>query len=228
MKPSWKLPKHPLRASDDAAIPPSGVLAASRGRATRRRLRPCLAGAGIRQPHTRGAWTAPAPFFIAVATAITVFVLGSPSAFAASGEDTPLNLKDTTGDAPAHVGGGGGSIVRTIVGLAVVIGVIYGLYWILKQVKSSREEKAVGQGLAALATLPLGPHRSLQLVRAGREIHLVGVSEHGVTPVRTYSEEEAEAAGLLDLDDDGDEPPSRAGGVLAGVVDDLRRRTVRR
>src|SRR5919107_1924048 len=144
------------------------------------------------------------PSLIAVATAFSSLLVTSPTALAAAppkadhGEDTPLNLKDVPSTS-THAAGGG-SIVRTVVGLAIVIGVIYGLYWVLKQVKSSREEKASGQGLSALATLPLGPQRSLQLVRAGRELHLVGVSEHGVTPVRTYSEDEAEAAGLLDLD----------------------------
>jgi flagellar protein FliO/FliZ len=165
------------------------------------------------------------PSLIAVATALASLLLTSPAAFgAATGEKTPLNLKDAPGPS-THVGGGG-SIVRTIVGLAVVIGVIYGLYWVLKQVKSSREEKASGTGLSALATLPLGPQRSLQLVRAGRELHLVGVSEHGVTPVRTYSEDEAEAAGLLDI-----EPQEEAtgnGGGLSAVIGELRRRTVRR
>src|SRR5436309_11260373 len=142
------------------------------------------------------------PSLFAAAMALASLLLDPQHALAASptGEKTPLNLKDAP--STGHVGGGG-SLVRTIVGLAVVIGVIYGLYWVLKQVKSSREEKATGQGLAALATLPLGAQRSLQLVRAGRELHLVGVSEHGVTPVRTYSEDEAEAAGLLDLDLDG-------------------------
>ena len=168
--------------------------------------------------------------------AVAILLASPTSALAgSSGEQTPVHLDNATGDTPSHVGGGG-SIVRTIVGLAVVIGVIYGLYWVLKQVKSSREEKATGQGLTALATLPLGAQRSLQLVRAGRELHLVGVSEHGVTPVRTYSEDEAEAAGLLDLDQD-DEPSRNGNGngngnggsrVLAGVIDELRRRTVRR
>ena len=167
------------------------------------------------------------PSLIAVATAITSLLLTSQDAFGAdAGEKTPLNLKDAP--STGHVGGGG-SLVRTIVGLAVVIGVIYGLYWILKQVKASREEKASGTGLTALATLPLGAQRSLQLVRAGRELHLVGVSEHGVTPVRTYSEDEADAAGLLDLepDEDGSEDGG-GGGVVGSVIDELRRRTVRR
>jgi flagellar protein FliO/FliZ len=146
-----------------------------------------------------------------------------------TGENTPVNLNLDDGAKPAVSGGStGGSLVRTFVGLAIVIAVIYGLYWVLKQVKSSREEKASGQGLSALATLPLGPNRSLQLVRAGREIVLVGVSEHGVTPVRTYSEDEAEAVGLLDgeLDDD-DAPAGPSGGPLNRIVDDLRKRTVR-
>src|SRR3954454_5785284 len=171
------------------------------------------------------------PFLFAGAAFLTSFVVNPQLALAAAdaGEKTPLNLKESPGPT-THVGGGG-SIVRTVVGLAVVIGVIYGLYWILKQVKSSREEKATGQGLAALATLPLGAQRSLQLVRAGRELHLVGVSEHGVTPVRTYSEDEAEAAGLLDLEFEEDAPGNgngKGGKGLGSIIEELRRRTVRR
>lgn len=175
------------------------------------------------------------PSLYVAATALSSLLLNPLSAFAAAGEKTPLNLKDvptTTG--PSH-STGGGPIVRTIVGLAIVIGVIYGLYWVLKQVKSSRDEKASGQGLSAIATLPLGPSRSLQLVRAGREIVLLGVSEHGVTPVRTYSEDEADAAGLLDIEEmetgsggNGNGNGGRGGRVAATVIEELRRRTVRR
>jgi flagellar protein FliO/FliZ len=166
------------------------------------------------------------PSLIAAAMALASLLLTPQLALAApAGEKTPLNLKDAP--STGHVSGGG-SLVRTIVGLAVVIGVIYGLYWILKQVKSSREEKASGTGLTALATLPLGAQRSLQLVRAGRELHLVGVSEHGVTPVRTYSEEEADAAGLLDIEPEEDGPHNGGDGVVSSVIDGLRRRTVRR
>ena len=100
------------------------------------------------------------------------------------------------GDAGAS---GGGSLVRTFVGLAIVVAVIYGLYWVLRQIKSSREERAVGTGLASQAVVPLGPNRSLHLVRAGRELVLVGVAEHGVTPIRTYTQIEAEELGLVTL-----------------------------
>jgi flagellar protein FliO/FliZ len=172
----------------------------------------------------------PKPFLTAAAATASVLLLDVADAFGATGENTPVDLTDGKAGAPKVPGSSaGGSLVRTFVGLAIVIAVIYGLYWVLKQVKSSREEKSSGQGLAAIASLPLGASRSLQLVRAGRELVLVGVSEHGVTPVRTYSEDEAEAVGLLDAEAGDDEPPlgGEGGGVLKRVVQDLRRKSVR-
>jgi flagellar protein FliO/FliZ len=118
------------------------------------------------------------------------------SSAASHGERTPVDLGATSGHA-THIGGSG-SIVRTIVGLAVVIGVIYGVAWILRQLKGSREARATGGGLASLASVPLGSGRAVHLVRAGRDYVLVGVAEQGVTPLRTYSELEAHAAGLID------------------------------
>jgi flagellar protein FliO/FliZ len=176
-------------------------------------------------------------------------LLSAPSsALAADGESTPLNLPSSAPKANAsqvaeHSAGGG--LVRTIVGLAIVIAVIYGLYWVLKQVKSSREERASGSGLGTLATLPLGPNRSLHLVRAGGEIVLLGVGEGGVTPIRTYGEHEARALGLIGEDGDDDASPqgpkgapSLPGGLgttqakpgpletLRRSLDDLRAKTV--
>ena len=119
--------------------------------------------------------------------------------------------------------------MRTIVGLAVVLGVIYGLYWVLKQVKSSKDTAAAGEGLETIATLPLGTNRSLHLVRAGREIVLLGAAEHAITPIRRYSEAEARALGLIDAAE------SRSGATLAslepaaapkGFMDILRSKTV--
>src|SRR5687768_15012481 len=83
---------------------------------------------------------------------------GPPAPQPSYGEDKPLNLP--VEEAPRQLNdagaSGGGSLVRTFVGLAVVVGVIYGLYWVLRQVKSSREERAVGTGLASQAVVPLG------------------------------------------------------------------------
>ena len=172
------------------------------------------------------------------AAAVVCALLMAPVALAAStattttGENTPLDL-DRPSPAVDH-GTGGGGIVRTIVGLAIVIGVIYGLHWLLKQIKSGREQHSTGAGLDALSTLQLAPGRALHLVRSGSEVVLVGSAEHGVTPIRIYSEDEARALGLLDPSghDDGPAEPIKGGPGsppgLNGLVNNLRRWTVRR
>jgi flagellar protein FliO/FliZ len=162
------------------------------------------------------------------APAVLGVLLAPASALAAkgSGEDTPLNLPVDQG--AKHVTGvsGGGSLVRTFVGLAIVLAVIYGVAWVLRQVKSSKEERHRGSGLQSTAVVPLGPNRALHLVRAGREVVLVGVAEHGVTPIRTYTEDEALELGLIGADDDAEGDPPRAGTVR--WLDRVRDRTVRR
>jgi flagellar protein FliO/FliZ len=165
-------------------------------------------------------------------------LLAAPSAAVAAtdkGEATPLNLPSTDGSHATTSGGGG--LVRTFVGLAIVLGVIYGLYWVLKQVKSSRESTASGQGLESVASLPLGTNRSLHLVRAGKELVLLGVAEQAVVPIRAYPEEEARALGLIGTG--GDEvieagesaapkvTPASAAVALRDVLGRIQQRTVR-
>jgi flagellar protein FliO/FliZ len=126
-------------------------------------------------------------------------LLTAPAAFAAgSGEDTKLNLGSANEPAKAAHSASGGSLVRTIGGLVVVLAVIYGLYWVLKQVKTSKESTAAGDGLETLATLPLGANKTLHLVRAGREIVLLGTAEQAIAPIRRYSEAEARELCLID------------------------------
>jgi flagellar protein FliO/FliZ len=171
------------------------------------------------------------PLFIygAASAAIGLVLLAPAHAYAASGtgEDTPLNLPADGGAKKITGASGSGSIVRTIVGLAIVLGVIYGLYWVLKQVKASGEEQVSGTGLEPLATLPLGANRSLQLVRAGQEVVLVGVAEQSVTLIRTYGENEARALGLLvDAPEVTSEPEPRRTRGFSLLLDQLRSRTV--
>ena len=161
---------------------------------------------------------------LTASAAASVLLLDVADAFGATGENTPVNLNDVPKN-KVPGSSAGGSLVRTFVGLAIVIAVIYGLYWVLKQVKASREDKAQGSGLQTLATLPLGANRSMHLVRAGDEVVLVGVGEAGVTPIRTYGEHEARALGLLV------DPEDAAGetielDVRPSFLEALRRKTV--
>jgi flagellar protein FliO/FliZ len=174
------------------------------------------------------------PALTSAGAAVLGCLLLAPAALAAGGESTPLNLGGAAKTAQPSASPGGGGMVRTIVGLAVVLGVIYGLHWVLKQVKASKDERASGNGLAPIATLPLGGNRSLALVRAGREVVLVGVGDGSVTPIRTYAEEEARALGLLVEElADGHVEAAGAGGTASAsrfslFVSELRRRTVLR
>jgi flagellar protein FliO/FliZ len=111
-------------------------------------------------------------------------------------ENTALNL--STGTGSSHASTTGPSLVRTIVGLVIVIAVIWGLTWILRQVKSGRGRSTAGSGLTSMATLPLGSGRTLHLVRAGRDYLLLGSAEHGVVPIYRYTEQQALETGLLD------------------------------
>lgn len=149
---------------------------------------------------------------------------------AGKGENTPLNLPtdDPTGGSTSS---GGGGLVRTIVGLFVVIAVIYGVTWVLKQLKASKEGDAYGAGLESSASLPLGAGRAVHLVRAGNEWLLLGVTDGGIQPLRTYTEEEARAAGLPIDTGDIDElrpAPAPSGQGPVAIVERLRDLTVRR
>ncbi len=167
-------------------------------------------------------------------------------------ESTPLNISSTPSS--SHSTGGGPSILRTIIGLLIVIAIIWGLSWVLRKVKSGRETRAAGTGLTSVATLPLSPGRSLHVVRAGRDYVLVGSSEHHIATIRHYTEEEALEAGLFEPVtatewEDADDGPTSTGpgeaeptrprdmqipgqpGVqnpVGNVVDKLRGWTVRR
>src|SRR5829696_10169820 len=158
---------------------------------------------------------------LAGGVAATTFILQVDAALAAAdSEKQPVNLP--LEQVQQQAGGGqsssaSGGLMRTFIGLLVVVAVIYGLYWILKQVKKAREEQAIGSGLHSLASLPLGPNRSLHMIRAGREIVLVGVAEHGVAPIRAYSEEEAFEAGLISSDDDDEDGAAGTGTGGAGA-----------
>jgi len=167
----------------------------------------------------------------------------SASSSAGGGENTPLNLNTSTSASHSTTSTGGASITRTIVGLAIVIAVIWGLAWILRQVKAGREggrdSHPSGSGLTNIAALTLSNGRSVHLVRAGSEYVLLGSAEHGVVPIARYTEEEARDAGLVPGTRDrrveehspvvGARPdPMRMAEPSSGVIERLRELTVRR
>jgi flagellar protein FliO/FliZ len=120
-----------------------------------------------------------------------------------------------------------------VIGLAIVLGLIYGIYRLLKKF-SGRDATVRDIGaMEVVATTQLSPARALHLLRVGDELVLVGSAEHGVTPIRVYSAEEARR-----LEVESPSPPSlapaafrtdeRTGGFVSSMLEELRRRTERR
>jgi len=207
------------------------------------------------KPLSRAVATAtavPGACLLALALPCAAIAAGTTKApFIGPNENKPLNLAPVSGG--AQTSGSGGSIVRTIVGLAIVIAVIWGLSWILRQVKGGRSPALEGAGLTSLGALTLSTGRSVHLVRAGSDYILLGSAEQGVVPIHRYTEEEAREAGLIDVIDSSPQRPRRAllkpppavpvagapavrhdpmrmpaPGPGAGVIDRLRELTVRR
>jgi flagellar protein FliO/FliZ len=160
---------------------------------------------------------------------------GSDNAF---GQNTALHL---TKGGRTHVNAGSlsGTLVRTIVGLLIVIAVIYGVAWLMRQARAARNP-TTGDGLTQIATLPLGPNRSVALVRVGAELHMLGVADHGITSIRVFNEEEAYELGLPFEPETGSSPGGAgAFSALGGrggrggreqaqsLIDSLRRMTIR-
>jgi flagellar protein FliO/FliZ len=116
-----------------------------------------------------------------------------------------------------------------IAGLAIVLAVIYAVYWLLKTYgKSKRGGDSNDERLTVLGTTTLAPNRSLHLVRVGQEVLLLGSAEQSVTPIRTYSVDELRRLGV---DVDELELPGRgrvgAAGRNGGLMETLRRMTAR-
>jgi flagellar protein FliO/FliZ len=166
----------------------------------------------------------------ALASAVA-FLLVPAGAFAADGEggfhrDTtklPAAVSHPSSVGAKHVSSGTGTMLRTLVGLVIVVALIYGVYWLLKKHNASKGGKSDGR-MEVVATTALAQNRALHLVSVGDELVLVGSAEQSVTPIRIYSEDEAAA---LRARLEGEPPPLRPSGGY-GFVGELRAKTVRK
>lgn len=164
----------------------------------------------------------------------------APSALGAGGFQRdrtllPSGLSSPSTPAAAHAAGAGGTLARTIAGLAIVLAVIFGVYWLLKAYSRSKARGGQGDGrMEIVATTPLAPSRALHLIRVGKGLILVGSTEGGISTIRTYSHEESDAL-QEQIDAESDPLWPVAAGTGAGPRDvkgsfmaELRRRTARR
>jgi len=174
---------------------------------------------------------------LAAAWAVAILV-HAPVALAAGAHrpaQAPANYQDTTplrgistGSGTSGVHTSAGSLIgRLALGLALVVAVIYAVYWFLKRsakAKNRLPAAGTGSGLSVVASTALGPNRAVHLLEVGDDLVLVGSAEQSVTPIRVYTG--AEAQGLAEaLDRNTAFRAVAEGGTL---VDQIRRRTARR
>ena len=138
----------------------------------------------------------------------------------------PASLRKPSPTTTAHTASTTGELARTIAGLAIVLAVLFGVYWLFKTYARGKGTKGDGR-LEVVATTPLAPNRAVHLIRVGDALVLVGSAEGSVTRLRAYTPEESER---LEAQLDGEPGPLRPFGADegAGFVEQLRRRTVRR
>ena len=149
----------------------------------------------------------------------------------------PADVTGLTADTHATVAsagasaGGGGTVLRMLLALAVVIALIFGLYKILRRTANRNDRTVRSDGrITVVASAPLAHSRSLHLVRVGEELVLVGAGAQAVTPIRVYSAEESRMI-ALDEPDDGIRPLGPGGGqrpgFLGALTDSVRKLTAR-
>jgi flagellar biosynthetic protein FliO len=176
-----------------------------------------------------------------IAAALGLLLVLPQAALAVTDADV-ANI-DTTDAGPDQAtrlatGGAAGSGMRVLLGLAVVVAVIFAVWWLLKRTNRGRVPGTGKAGVVTvLSTTAVGPNRNLHLVRVGEDVLLLGATEHGITALHTLDHETAREQGLLPEDPDGDlllpagvhaiAELSAGAPRRGGVLEELRSRTVR-
>ena len=167
-----------------------------------------------------------------IALALALVVVGAvamPSRAAAAfhRDRTPLPKsvgQPGTGHGAAIASGTGSAALHMVLGLAVVVALIFGIYWLMKRGARRNDGTVRDDGfIGVVSSTPLGPQRSMHLVRIGDELVLLAASEQSVTPVRVYSPEEARKLGV----DQHDESFPPTDGRRQSFIETLRRMTTR-
>ena len=78
--------------------------------------------------------------------------------------------------------------VRMLLVLALVVGVIYGVFWLLR--RGGRLKTPQNEMIRVLGSRSLAGNRALHLVEVGRSVYLVGSAENGVNLVAEVKDQE--------------------------------------
>jgi flagellar biosynthetic protein FliO len=160
--------------------------------------------------------------------------LGAAPAFKRDTTPLPSDISGGTDGAHAAVSAGstGGSALRMLLGLAIVLGLIFAIYKFMKRSADKNDKTVRAHGeMQVVASTPLAQSRALHLVRVGEELVLVGSSEQGVTRIRVYGPDAARRLGFDPYGDGGTFTPTSSPtdrpGFGGSLVETLRKMTAR-
>ncbi|MDB5984200.1 MAG: flagellar assembly protein FliO [Pseudomonas sp.] len=116
-------------------------------------------------------------------------ILGLPLALLAAGVMAAEPVAQAAATPPvtsALSSGVGGQLTQLVLGLLLVLGLIFGLAWLLRRVQSAGPRQ--GQLIELLSTRALGARDRLVLVQVGNEQILLGVTPGRITPLHVLKE----------------------------------------
>ncbi len=88
----------------------------------------------------------------------------------------------------------GAALTKMLLALALVLGLVVGLYWLARRFLPSQVAGPSG-GMRVVGRLPLGPRKGLVLVEVAGRVLILGVSEQSLNLLTTLSDPQ-EVAGL--------------------------------
>ena len=92
----------------------------------------------------------------------------------------------TAAVAPVVGSGIGGQLTQLVLGLLLVLGLIFGLAWLLRRVQHAGPRQ--GQVIELISSRALGARDRLVLVQGGNEQILLGVTPGRITPLHVLKE----------------------------------------
>lgn len=94
-------------------------------------------------------------------------------------------------EAPALPEAGlGPAVFKMLGGMALVLGLMFGLYWLLKRWAPGRMTGGMGGGLRLVGRLPLGPRKFVGLVEVAGRVLVLGITEQKISLLATIDDTE--------------------------------------
>jgi flagellar protein FliO/FliZ len=155
---------------------------------------------------------------------------GQTASGAAATDETQLVIPDSTAGGAASAGSATGAaaattirapgvgtwdFVRMLVVLAMVVGLIYGVFWLLR--RGARMKTPENEMIRILGSRSLAGNRALHLVEVGHSVYLVGAAENGVNLVAEVKDQETLDAIRIQAAEEGGKARRSFAATLARV-----------